>query len=206
MFPSYEINPVPYDCTTGRPSEYPVQHFDSLYKAHEEELILNNSRIRLIMGHYDYGARVYNSRDIIILRNPIERAWSEWRHHFQNINSKSAWGKATEGITNIKDFLDTPEGFSRLSNQQTRILCGERWSGSPYSLNVARYNLNQSIVGVTSKLNLFVQKISEKFLLPYISLPVTNSVRNFEIPKDIYSLLRQLNQDDLELYHIALSI
>ena len=158
------------------------------------------------MGHYDYGVRVYNSRNIVILRNPIERAWSEWRHHVQNSDAKSAWGKATEGITNIKDFLNTPEGFSRLSNQQTRILCGERWSGKPYSLKVAKYNLSQSIVGTTSKLNLFAQRISERFLLPYIPLPVTNSVWNFEIPKDIYSLFEQLNQDDLELYRIVLSI
>ncbi len=203
-FDRREINSVPYDISSGRPTHYPIAPSISLHDEHHA-IDFDSEHIKIVMGHYDYSvAPGFDS--VVLLRNPVERAWSEWSHHLVHTNSPTNWGKTTKHIKNFNAFINTEEGFARISNQQTAILCGSRWGKEKYSLQTAKENLfNSALVGSTEGYSQFCFDFSIRFNRKFYEPVHANFVTKSRITNRMYYFLEELNQDDLELYEFMKS-
>ncbi len=203
-FDRREINAVPYDVSGGRPTHYPIAPSTNLHDEHES-IILDSEHVKIVVGHYDYSvAPGFDS--VVLLRNPVERAWSDWCHHLVHANSPTNWGSVVKGIDNFNSFVNTEEGFARISNQQTAILCGSRWGKEKYSLQTAKENLfNSTVVGCTEKYSQFCFDFSIRFNRKFYEPVHTNSITKSHITDEMYYFLEALNKDDLELYEFMKS-
>ena len=86
--------------------------------------------IDLLMGHMSFGLHEYlepGTKYVTVLRDPIERVWSEYR--FLRSNTFHPLHTAVSNMS-LQDYL-TSNITNQASNGQTRLLCGNHKPGFP---------------------------------------------------------------------------
>jgi hypothetical protein len=90
---------------------------------------------KFIAGHWGWEIveRIPDVRVVTILRNPVDRAISDFQHHLRE-NGSSVWNEEVYGITDFFEFIKYTQGYTRMSNAHIRQLCGSAWGQSDREL------------------------------------------------------------------------
>jgi hypothetical protein len=112
---------------------------------------IHESQHKFIAGHWGWEivSRIPDVQVLTILRNPIDRAVSDFQHHLREPN-RTAWNSEVFGITDFFEFCKTRQGYTRMHNAHIRQLCGEAWGQSEISLpenplNLAKQNIDNCL-------------------------------------------------------------
>jgi len=147
--------------------------------------------VEVISGHQYFGMHEYIKGPcayITMLRDPIERVLSTYRHTARTGKQDMEW---------LKSLTTREQG----SNLQTKML-----SGGTVDIDLAIHNLNNSfsVVGITEMFDESILLIRKKLAwsIPYyvIENPSHNTIKADDIDSDIISIVKEANSVDIELY------
>lgn len=153
-------------------------------------------KVSVISGHQYFGLHKYINEEctyITMLRDPIERVLSTYRHTVRIGSQDMGW----------LQLLTTHE---QGSNLQTKML-----AGGEVNLDLAIDNLNSSFaaVGISEMFDesILLMKRKLSWSMPYyvIENPSHNTIRLSDIDEDIVSIIRDANAVDIQLYDYYVS-
>jgi hypothetical protein len=127
--------PVPYEAgNPHKPAHYPWRDSTSPGDDNRRFDAAAARQFACVAGHYDWGVRekLPEARVVTLLRDPVERVISRYRHlrrHIKNIPGPTGWNRgffdrAVRPDFGLEEFLKLPD----VCNVQTRILAGTLWS------------------------------------------------------------------------------
>lgn len=151
--------------------------------------------VDVISGHQYFGMHQYIKCPctyITMLRDPIERVISTYRHTARMGEQDMEW---------LKSLTTREQG----SNLQTKML-----AGGEVDLGRAIYNLNNnfSVVGISEMFDesvlLMKQKLSWSSPYYVIENPSHNKIKSADIDDSIIDTIREANRVDIELYNYCI--
>lgn len=148
-----------------------------------------------------------DSATVVLLRDPVERAISHYRH-IVGAPSHRHHRLVTRNKWSIRDYLEWPNGRSHLLNRMTRQLCGGRDSNA--DLNGAIRRLREiDFIGLTSEMSELAAMIQFGLGLPPMrecerqNSGVRGVTRHFEVSADDRRWLASIQEEDYELYRVG---
>ena len=150
----------------------------------------------VISGHQYFGMHQHIKRPctyITMLRDPIERVISTYRHTARMGEQDMGW---------LKTLTTHEQG----SNLQTKML-----AGGEVNLGRAIHNINNSfsVVGISEMFDesimLMQQKLSWSWPYYVIENPSHNKIKAYDIDSDIIDMIREANSIDIELYDYCIN-
>lgn len=170
-------------------------HIEGLYSNEEFASVYGKyfGGVNVISGHQYFGLHEHINREctyITMLRDPIERVLSTYRHTVRIGTQDMGW---------LQRLTTHEQG----SNLQTKML-----AGGEVNLDLAIHNLNNSFaaVGISEMFDESILLMKRKLAwssLPYyvIENPSHNTIKLSDIDEDVIDIIRDANSVDIQLYN-----
>jgi hypothetical protein len=213
-------------------SQFSSEQIFPLHSARNPEMFLaykpeQMSKYRLIRGHHRFGPfdeRIYktivqNPLIMTILRDPVARTISAYRHYLRTPESALHDELVSEGIT-LKQYVSYPKYAHKVDNRQTRLIVGEYRSrqkdeircmklSDEALLRVAKQKLEQfAFIGLTERFEESLHLLTYTFGWPAPSeMPLLNvspiPATRDSVTEDVIEAIEERTKLDMELYRFA---
>lgn len=174
-----------------------------------ERIKAHQKQINCISGHLPYGVHKLIDRPthyITILREPLSRALSQWRHAIR-AGEQSALGRLLlEYDFNLQKALED-NAVLQFMNDQTRMITGSdrvHLDERDYDEALNVLQSDYALVGLSETFSVFLTEASSKFNWSNTLYSKLNTAprdsENIRFTKNEEALIRQYNKIDFDLY------
>lgn len=153
-------------------------------------------RTMAMVGHLHYND--WKGKWATVVRDPVERIVSMYYAHKQ-------YGSFPPCGLSLLEFAVTPP-YAEAENGMVR-----RLAGGEVDLKLAKKHLTRfTYVHCTSNIGLFVERVSQDFILPhdvpFQTMNVNGAKPQEEIPGQVLAAIRKNNRYDIELFNFAVEL